>query len=219
MAKFRKKSVVVEAVQLRWDTWSEMCEHAGVGLFSEYKPEGCYVDANRHITNDGNDRIGMKIPRDTSGFFVLAVENDWVVRDPNGKLYPYPPFVFAQLYERDADYKTAFEPDWEKYDILASALAGRSLVDQELASEDLRQLLVEARADAVRYISDVKADELTKAHAEGVSEARGIFESMTKDQLLQALENVGCDLKCDACSATFFTGSVMTEKHSCPKGR
>ena len=32
MSKFRKKPVVIDAVQLRWDTWSDMCEHIRIGL-------------------------------------------------------------------------------------------------------------------------------------------------------------------------------------------
>ena len=38
--KYRKKPVVIEAIQLRWDTWSEMCDHAKVGKLTDGKPEG-----------------------------------------------------------------------------------------------------------------------------------------------------------------------------------
>ena len=53
MAKFRKRPVVVEAVQLRWDTWTKMCEFTGVGKLTDGKPEGCYVDVEGRVTDNG----------------------------------------------------------------------------------------------------------------------------------------------------------------------
>ena len=35
MAKFRKKPVVIEAVQLEWNNWDEMCTHADVGRLED----------------------------------------------------------------------------------------------------------------------------------------------------------------------------------------
>ena len=64
MAKFRSKTVIVEAVQLLWSTWSEMCEFiAAPGGLKEGHPEGCYVDQDGNETEDTNGRIGLKIPR------------------------------------------------------------------------------------------------------------------------------------------------------------
>jgi len=77
MSLFRKKPVVIEAVQLRWDTWNEMCEHAGVSP-AESTPKGVYVDADGHVTDDCNARIGLLIP--TLEGEMLATENDWVIR-------------------------------------------------------------------------------------------------------------------------------------------
>jgi hypothetical protein len=95
--KFRKKPVVVEAVQLRWDTWNEMCEHAGVGHLSDGKPEGCYVDADGKVTQDANGRIGLHIP--TPEGLMLGVEGDWIIRGIKGELYPCKPDIFAATYE------------------------------------------------------------------------------------------------------------------------
>lgn len=97
MAKYRKKPVVIEAVQLRWDTWSEMCEHAGVGALSDGKPEGCFIDADGNVTNDGNARMGLCIP--TLEGVMLAVEGDWVIRGVKSELYPCKPDIFAATYE------------------------------------------------------------------------------------------------------------------------
>ena len=87
MAKFRKKPVVIEAVQLRWDTWNEMCDFAGVGKLEDGKPEGC---------QDGL-AIGLNIP--TLEGLVHASENDWIIRGVADELYPCKPDIFDKTYE------------------------------------------------------------------------------------------------------------------------
>jgi hypothetical protein len=88
MAKYRKKPVVIEAVQLRWDTWSEMCDHAGVGKLVDGKPEG---------DQDG-EAIGLDIP--TLEGLMHANENDWIIKGVNGELYPCKPDIFEKTYEK-----------------------------------------------------------------------------------------------------------------------
>jgi hypothetical protein len=90
--KFRKKPVVIEAVQLRWDNWNEMCAHTGAD-----NTEGCYIDAAGNITDDTNARMGLKIP--TLEGVMLAVEGDWVIRGVKGELYPCKPDIFEATYE------------------------------------------------------------------------------------------------------------------------
>lgn len=87
MAKFRKKPVVIEAVQLRWDTWNEMCDFAGVGKLADGKPEGCL---------DGS-AISLDIP--TLEGLVHASENDWIIRGVADELYPCKPDIFDKTYE------------------------------------------------------------------------------------------------------------------------
>ena len=97
--KYRKKPVVIEAVRLGWDTWSEMCDHAGVGKLSEGKPEGCYVDAEGNATEmpEPNSRMGLQIP--TLEGLMLGVEGDYVIKGVKGELYPCKPDIFAATYE------------------------------------------------------------------------------------------------------------------------
>ena len=95
--KYRKKPVVIDAVQLLWSTWSEMCEHAGVGKLSDGKPEGCYVDADGQRTNHTDGRIGLNIP--TLEGLMLGIEGDWIIRGVKGELYPCKPDIFAATYE------------------------------------------------------------------------------------------------------------------------
>jgi hypothetical protein len=103
MARFRTKPVPIEAVQLRWDTWSEMCEFiAAPGGLKYGNPEGCYVDADGNGTEDTNGRIGLKIPS-PGGRVVVAVQDDWIVLMPDGALVVYKPDAFARLFESHAD--------------------------------------------------------------------------------------------------------------------
>ena len=96
--RFRKKPVVVEAVQLLWSTWTEMCKHADVGSLEDGKPEGCYVDVDGRVTDDTNARIGIRIP--TLEGIMLGVEGDWIIRGVKGELYPCKPDIFEAVYER-----------------------------------------------------------------------------------------------------------------------
>ena len=97
--KFRKKPVVIDAVQLLWSTWSEMCEFAEVGKFSDGKPEGCYIGPDGKIREvyKTNDKIGLLIP--TLEGIMIAVEGDWIIKGVKGELYPCKPDIFEQTYE------------------------------------------------------------------------------------------------------------------------
>lgn len=102
--KFRKKPIVVEAVQLLWSTWSEMCEHAGVGLLTDGKPEGCYIEEDGHY-GDGlgsprppRAKLGLRIP--TLEGIMLGVEGDWIIKGVNREIYPCKPDIFEKIYER-----------------------------------------------------------------------------------------------------------------------
>lgn len=88
MAKYRKKPVVIEALQLRWDTWDEMCDFIGVGKLEDGKPEGC---------QDGV-RIGLNIP--TLEGLMHADENDFIIKGVQGEFYPCKPDIFEATYEK-----------------------------------------------------------------------------------------------------------------------
>ena len=100
--RYRKKPVVIEAVQLRWDTWSEMCEHADVGEAQTGRPYGCFVNAaNQIVASGGDGRIALAIP--TLEGLMVGVEGDWIIRGVAGELYPCKPEIFAATYEAASD--------------------------------------------------------------------------------------------------------------------
>lgn len=108
MPRFRKKPVEIEAVQLLWTTWSEMCDHAGVGP-DDGQPRGVYVNADGSWSDEppfaGEDvpsvfpdvRMGLLIP--TLEGEMLATEGDWVIRGVKGELYPCKSDIFEATYE------------------------------------------------------------------------------------------------------------------------
>ena len=92
--KFRKKPVIIEAVQLRWDTWDEICEFANVGKLLDGQPEGF---------NPGDDLniIGLRIP--TLEGVMEAIQNDWIIKGVKGELYSCKPDIFELTYEPAED--------------------------------------------------------------------------------------------------------------------
>ena len=98
--KFRKKPVIVEAVQLTWNTWSEIREHADVGSLIDGRPQGCYVDLEGKATESLCDtsRIGLHIP--SLEGLMLAVQGDWIIKGVKGELYLCKPHIFEATYEK-----------------------------------------------------------------------------------------------------------------------
>ena len=101
--KYRKKPVVIEAVELQWSTWNEMCDFADVGKLKEGKPEGCYIGDDGEALPDGrtSEVIGLRIP--TLEGVMLAREGDFVIRGVQGELYPCKPDIFRATYEPCTD--------------------------------------------------------------------------------------------------------------------
>lgn len=97
MAKYRKKPVIIEAVQLRWDTWSEMCDHAGVGKLEDGCPQGTDHDPADELKERFEDGPGLLIP--TMEGLMLGRPFDYIIRGVHGELYPCKPNIFEETYE------------------------------------------------------------------------------------------------------------------------
>ncbi|KHJ74661.1 hypothetical protein [Rhodococcus sp. Chr-9] len=95
MERYRKKPVEIEALQLRWDTWPQMCEFAPVGTNG---CRGVWVDSAGSWSDEKiGDRLGLLIP--TLEGDMLAVEDDYIIRGVKGEFYPCKPDIFAATYE------------------------------------------------------------------------------------------------------------------------
>jgi hypothetical protein len=95
MSKFRKKPVVIEAVQLTWENWGEICDFAGVGQLAAGRSEGTDKDLDGKPLPDGGP--GLLIPTDEG--LMLASPDDWIIRGVKGEFYPCKPDIFELTYE------------------------------------------------------------------------------------------------------------------------
>ena len=93
--KYRKKPVVIEAVQLRWDTWGEVCDFITLP-WGEDGVHGVYT--NNGVKSDIGKRIGLVIP--TLEGDILASENDYIIKGVQGEFYPCKPDIFEETYEK-----------------------------------------------------------------------------------------------------------------------
>lgn len=84
MAKYRKKPVVVEAVQWTGDNLVEVCAIA--------------MSSNREIEVVGvNGCLSIEIP--TFEGVMTASPGDWIIKGIKGELYPCKPDIFEHTYE------------------------------------------------------------------------------------------------------------------------
>jgi len=89
MSKYRKKPIVIEAIQLRWDTWSEMCDFIG------FAHDGC-----RKIKGGAGKENAIGLDINTLEGTMHAGENDYIIKGIKGEFYPCKEDVFLQTYEK-----------------------------------------------------------------------------------------------------------------------
>lgn len=86
MPKFRKKPVVIDAVQLKRGYAEIAVEFVGAGNIGhhnlgEFAEDACYVEIK---TLEG---------------VMTASEGDWIIKGVKGEFYPCKPDIFAATYE------------------------------------------------------------------------------------------------------------------------
>ena len=82
--KFRKKPVIVEAIQWTGNNYEEICNFVG------YKPKyqddvGCEICKLEILTLEGKH---------------IASKNDWIIRGVKGEFYPVKKDIFLETYEK-----------------------------------------------------------------------------------------------------------------------
>jgi hypothetical protein len=105
MPRFRKKPVVIEAVQLTWENWGEICDFIpkpwfvrGVWLDTEGNP----LPEGQTRFGENNDDLGLIIQTLESNEFLVR-GNGWIIKGVKGEFYGCDPEVFALTYEPVAD--------------------------------------------------------------------------------------------------------------------
>jgi hypothetical protein len=89
--KFRKKPVIIDAVQLRMDTCEEVSDFVGAGKLPDGNPECKFASLQN------GKSVGLFIP--TLEGVMTAMENDWIIKGVQGEFYPCKPDIFEQTYE------------------------------------------------------------------------------------------------------------------------
>jgi hypothetical protein len=84
MKQFRKKPVVIDAIQLTEDNFRSLIDIA-------------FTDSD--IKSIGNDEVGFYVLIETLEGNMKARWNDWIIKGINGELYPCKPDIFEKTYE------------------------------------------------------------------------------------------------------------------------
>ena len=87
MAKYRKKPVVIDAIQLTAETVHEC--YSFVGAKGNFPECGMGIDPS-----DGQFKITT-----LEGVHTASV-GDWIIKGVNGEFYPCKPDIFAKTYEK-----------------------------------------------------------------------------------------------------------------------
>lgn len=92
--KYRKKPVEIEAVQLTWANWGEVCDFVQL----PWGPEGVHgCHSAKGVESDSGEKIGLIIP--TLEGNMLVNENDYIIKGVHGEFYPCEPDIFEGTYE------------------------------------------------------------------------------------------------------------------------
>ncbi len=83
-AKYRKKPVVIEAIQYTYNSYDEVKEFVDEDYWG-----GLY---------SGTSAPQLIIKTDAGNHY--AQEGDWIIKGVNGEFYPCKPDVFEQTYEK-----------------------------------------------------------------------------------------------------------------------
>ena len=99
MAKFRKKPVIIEAIQLKETNISEVLNFMGQTVrltsfqeqmrFEQYEDNVIENGMDIHTLEDGNDGRAKHV----------ATIGDWIIKGVKGEFYPCKPDIFEQTYE------------------------------------------------------------------------------------------------------------------------
>jgi hypothetical protein len=95
--KFRKKPVIIDAIQLDWRTWQEICEFVS----KEYFVQGVYLDDKTFEILDA-DKVSntMGLILKTLEGNHLARQGDWIIKGVKGEFYSCKPDIFEATYEK-----------------------------------------------------------------------------------------------------------------------
>ena len=92
--KYRKKPVVIEAVQLNWRNWNDVCGFLG-NIVSDENP-GRHGEASDTCGEEA-PYINLTIPTKEGDH--TALHGDYIIKGVQGEFYPCKPDIFEATYE------------------------------------------------------------------------------------------------------------------------
>lgn len=95
MPFYRKKPVIIEAVQLTWKNWSHVCEFLG-SIISPSNPARQSDEFSAHCGELG-PYIELTIP--TLEGDHIAKHGDWIIKGIASEFYPCKPDIFEATYD------------------------------------------------------------------------------------------------------------------------
>lgn len=97
MKKYRKKPVVIEAVQLKVDNFDAVCDFMGGTPVPKHNPD---FGIDEH-GNTNEPYLGVYI--ETLEGKMLASYGDYIIKGVNGEFYPCKPDIFEKTYDKAND--------------------------------------------------------------------------------------------------------------------
>lgn len=91
MPKFRKKPVIIEAVQY------DNLNYAAIIAFAPSAVGPVLESETAYVAGQGAPIFSMSIP--TLEGAMKAMPGDWIIRGVNGEFYPCKPDIFEKTYE------------------------------------------------------------------------------------------------------------------------
>lgn len=95
--KYRKKPVVIEAIQLKVDNFDEVCDFMGGTPVPKHNPD---FGIDEH-GNTNEPYLGVYI--ETLEGKMLASYGDYIIKGVNRKFYPCKPDIFEKTYDKADD--------------------------------------------------------------------------------------------------------------------
>ena len=114
MKKYRKKPVVIEAIQFNGKNFNEVCNFMGEIPAQELNP-----NYNGDISTNGDYLSGLYI--ETLGGKMFANIGDYIIKGINGEFYPCKPDIFLRTYNEVAEEKI-----WNQAEEVAFELLSKS---------------------------------------------------------------------------------------------
>lgn len=124
MAQFRKKPVVIEAIQYNNLNYKEICEFIGITLAPDLESETAY------LAGKGAPIFSLSIP--TLEGKMKAMPSDWIIKGVAGEFYPCKNEIFLKSYNPAEDSEN------QPPALLSTILANQVMIMKALFSDDFK---------------------------------------------------------------------------------